>query len=133
MIRLGNLVQFDINPDTPFSITRRIVEKDLKSNVPSINVTTPYLKKIKSDFDIRMEHTDVRSDGSDYQKLLQTYHTALNSRDGVFLALCNDSAGFAAATYKYFPLVFRCAPDGDMAVEHSGMSHKNISIKLKEM
>lgn len=133
MIRLGNLVPFDVNPDTPFSINRRIVERDLKSNVQGINVTVPYLKRIKSDFDIRMEHIDTRSDGSDYQKLINTYHTALNSRDGVFLALCNDSAGFMNATVKYFPLIFRCAPDGDLVVENSGMSYKNISIKLKEM
>ena len=133
MIRLGNLVPFDVNPDTPFSINRRIVERDLKSNVQGINVTVPYLKRIKSDFDIRMEHIDTRSDGSDYQKLINTYHTALNSRDGVFLALCNDSAGFMNASVKYFPLIFRCAPDGDLVVENSGMSYKNISIKLKEM
>jgi hypothetical protein len=132
MVRLGTIEQFDSNPDTPFSVTRRIVEKDLKA-VPGVGAVVPYLKRIKSDFNISMALEDARSDGSDFHKLINAYKNAVAGRDGVFLVLSNDDGGFINATNRYFPLVFRCAPDGDMVVQNTRMGFKDISIKLKEM
>jgi hypothetical protein len=125
-IRLGTLIEFDTNPDSPFSIDRRISERD-ERGVLGIDTTTPYSRRIKNSFDIKMALEDVNGDGSDFHKLVGAYNNALRSGDGVYLALKSN-------TYDYENgLVFNCAPDGDMVVEHVRMGFKSISLKLKEM
>ena len=125
-IRLGTLIEFDNNPDSPFSITRKIVERD-ERGILGINTIVPYSKRIKNNFDISMALEDVSGDGSDFHKLIGAYNNAMRSGDGVFIALKSTNYAYENG------LVFNCAPDGDMVVEHTRMGFKSISLKLKEM